>query len=367
MSVPYDRARDASNKGPLNPTQTAASHDYQTGTYFLGLGSGFLVGSTYPQIRSCCLAPNAPDSLYLRTQQLLRLPLEPLSFFLRCSLYQGSMPSLLFTCTNLQMSWLSLKPCGILSFLSLIVYEQQRAWRHLLPTTRVGPLSGCCHTSPDNYVARRANCLRHCSHTLGRRVIDIKTMLVVLAVVALGAFGCAAEEEKPLEKAEKEVGLEEIGVNQKISECMQQHDLPEQHSVFRGPSSEDPARPSQLVGETVKFAQCEWPPSEDAEADGYYEIEVTAVEGPGRSEAEGETVVDRISAPCQKLKMSYSFAQMDVRERRTFEATVDSIVTWEGEPWEGKVPEDLGFYPERGEFVVIRSLRSAADSIACVS
>ena len=191
-------------------------------------------------------------------------------------------------------------------------------------------------------------------------------MLVGLAVIALGAFGCAAEE-KPLEKAEKEVGLEEIDVNQKISKCMQQHDLPEQHSVSGGPSSEGPLRPSQLVGETVKFAQCEWPPPEDAKADGYYEIEVTAVEGPGRSEAEGETVVDRISAPCQKLKMSYSFAHMDVRERRTFEVTADSIVTWEGEPWEGKVPGDLGFYPDRGEFVVVRSLRSAADSIACVS
>ena len=66
MSVPYDRVRDASNKGPLNPTQTAASHHYQTGTYLLGLGSDLLVGPSYPQVRSCYLAPNAPDSLYLR-------------------------------------------------------------------------------------------------------------------------------------------------------------------------------------------------------------------------------------------------------------------------------------------------------------
>ena len=198
-------------------------------------------------------------------------------------------------------------------------------------------------------------------------MVDIKTILIVLATVALGAFGCAAEEEKPLEKAEEEVGLDEIDADQKISRCMQQHDLPEQHSVFRGPSSEGPAGPVQFVGESVKFAQCEWPPPAYAEADGYYEIEITAVEGPGRSEAEGETVVDRISAPCQRLRLSYSFAHMDVRERRTFEVTADSIVTWEGEPWRGNVPGDLKFYSERDEFVVVRSLRSTADSVTCVS
>jgi hypothetical protein len=185
-------------------------------------------------------------------------------------------------------------------------------------------------------------------------------MLLMLLVA-----GCA--QETPIEKAEARAGLDEIDADRQISRCMQLHGLPEQRSVFREPSSEGPAGPVQLPGETVKFAQCEWPPPAHAEADGYYEIEVTAVEGPGRSEAEGETVVDRISAPCQKLSLSYSFAHMEVRERRTFEVRADSIVTWEGEPWQEKAPGDLKFSPERGEFVVVRGLRSTADSATCVS
>jgi hypothetical protein len=170
-------------------------------------------------------------------------------------------------------------------------------------------------------------------------------------------------------QGEEQTPKDNVVAADQVRECMRQHDL--QQAQVRKERDAYSAAGTITTYRTMKFAQCEWPPPNYAGDDGYSEISVTTVEGPGASEAEGETGADRITAPCQKLKLSYSHGKMNYyKHLPPVEVSADSIYTiWnnEIEPWEGK-QYPLGFYPERGEFVVLYPITIySLDEAVCVT
>jgi hypothetical protein len=143
--------------------------------------------------------------------------------------------------------------------------------------------------------------------------------------------------------------------------CMQQHGLSQARAVLKDQSNLD-----QSSYDSKIFAECEWPPQSYSAADGYSEIRVITVAGPGLSEAEGSTEIDRLIAPCKRLRLSYSFGnQGNFDHLPTFVAAADSIVTPEGVSWNGDI-HTLNFYPERNEIIVVRNLSYVLDQVECV-
>jgi len=107
--------------------------------------------------------------------------------------------------------------------------------------------------------------------------------------------------------------------------------------------------------EHADFRSCEWPKSRYADADGFLEIKVSSVTGPGDFEASGVNMADRITAPCPQLTLSYQFGkQGDFQNEPSITVSADTIVTVDGKPWTG-AHQSLPFYPDEGEFVVLRN------------
>ncbi len=123
--------------------------------------------------------------------------------------------------------------------------------------------------------------------------------------------------------------------------------------------------PAEFI-EHVSFRSCTWPKLRYADADGYLEIKVQSVQGPGEGEASGMDYADRIAAPCKQLKVAYQYGHMGVYENRDpFTINANSIVTLDGEPWKNEQGA-LPFYPDAGEFVVLHNGHNGISSADCV-
>jgi hypothetical protein len=128
--------------------------------------------------------------------------------------------------------------------------------------------------------------------------------------------------------------------------------------------------PEKFV-EHVDFRSCSWPRTRYADPDGYFEIKVRSDNGPGDSEASGTDEADRITAPCPQLLVTYQFGAMgDYRNLTPFRVNADTVVSVEDAklwtPPNGNVGETLPFYPDAGEFVVLRSGRYIIANAKCL-
>lgn len=116
----------------------------------------------------------------------------------------------------------------------------------------------------------------------------------------------------------------------------------------------------------ITFRACTWPRSSAADGDGYLEIKVQSVDGPGDNDASGIDLADRIVAPCHQLTVAYQFGHMGAYENQTpFTISADTLVTVDGKPWineNGALP----FYPDAGEFVVLHSTHYMIQSANCL-
>ena len=121
-------------------------------------------------------------------------------------------------------------------------------------------------------------------------------------------------------------------------------------------------------GSRLRFKECKWPPPVYAQADGYSDVVVTNVVGPGTDEASGASEADRIVTGCAKVQLAYSYQNMGV-DQPNAPITLSSgdIVTIEGNPWVKDSPAPLPFYPNRGEMDVIRNGRYRLDSAVCLA
>ena len=116
------------------------------------------------------------------------------------------------------------------------------------------------------------------------------------------------------------------------------------------------------------FLACEWPPPAYANPDGFSEINVAQVTGPGDYEATDATLTDRISLPpdCVNAEVAYTFgAQGDLEHLAPFILRPGDIRgalgEFEADEWENK----LDFYPDRNEAVVLHNANVALDYVRC--
>jgi hypothetical protein len=118
----------------------------------------------------------------------------------------------------------------------------------------------------------------------------------------------------------------------------------------------------------MEFQTCEWPPSQFADADGYWSIRMNQEKGPGDSEATGMSLADRIYGPCQVFEVTYDYGHMgESRHLKPFTVArgAVAITTYDGgEAWTGNRSE-LPFYQDRNEAVVLTSGHYGLVSIRC--
>jgi hypothetical protein len=87
-----------------------------------------------------------------------------------------------------------------------------------------------------------------------------------------------------------------------------------------------PPSPSPIpIGQ--EYLECEWPPPDYADADGYSFVRLLSGEGPGESEASDATVVDRVTASCDRMELTYSFGTQGFDEDfEPFEVALGDVV-----------------------------------------
>jgi hypothetical protein len=115
----------------------------------------------------------------------------------------------------------------------------------------------------------------------------------------------------------------------------------------------------------IDFRSCSWPAASFADGDGFLQIRVRDVRGPGEYEATGITEADRFTAPCSHLLVSYGFGHMgEFSSEKPFRIDADTVIVRETqETW--KNDGHLPFYPDRGEFVVLHNSHYSLQSAAC--
>ncbi|HTJ36004.1 MAG TPA: Hsp70 family protein [Dactylosporangium sp.] len=139
-------------------------------------------------------------------------------------------------------------------------------------------------------------------------------------------------------------------------------DCERQHKMTKAKQTDDNGAGVQ------QFKTCEWPPSKLADADGYWEIIVNSVQGPGDSEATGMSIADRVNGPCETFEMTYDYGHMgESSHLQPFKVPRGSI--WittvnGGERWDGD-RSTLPFYQDRDEAVVLTSGHYGLVTAAC--
>jgi hypothetical protein len=140
-----------------------------------------------------------------------------------------------------------------------------------------------------------------------------------------------------------------------VNACEKAHQLTQQRQ--RATASES----------VTVFSSCTWPAPTYAQADGFAQITVTVVAGPGQSEASGADWVDRITGPCAHFTLTYDFgSQGSADHLQPFDLAAGSVTSVDkpGQAWTGNTA-DFSFYPERDEVDVVRNGRYAVFDVAC--
>lgn len=104
------------------------------------------------------------------------------------------------------------------------------------------------------------------------------------------------------------------------------------------------------------FRFCQWPPPSYADGDGFTEITVDILKGPGAYEALGTTFVDRVHGPCAQFGLAYDFGKQGGFEHLApFPAKPGQLLLGgNGDPYPGS-PSELDFYPDRDEVDVLHN------------
>lgn len=153
---------------------------------------------------------------------------------------------------------------------------------------------------------------------------------------------------------------------ERVQGCEERHGM--KQALEKSTSSETiPAtaiEEAQFV-EHIEFRSCTWPVSSFADGDGYLQISVRTVSGPGDSEASGTDEADRFKAPCRRLRVTYDFGHMgDFEAGKPFFVDADTVVVNGEGLW--KNDGHLPFYPDHGEFVVLHNGHYDLQTAECV-
>ena len=160
---------------------------------------------------------------------------------------------------------------------------------------------------------------------------------------------------------------------ERVQACEERHGMKTAFERIEGPQKVTPSNSPDDITNTFEFHTdfhyCIWPPTKYSDGDGYLEIKVVDVNGPGDSDASGTDDADRITAPCPQVIATYQYGHMgDYKNLEPITVDANAIVTTDGKPWVKKESEaPLPFYPETGEMVVLRSGHYGLESVRCAN
>jgi hypothetical protein len=154
---------------------------------------------------------------------------------------------------------------------------------------------------------------------------------------------------------------------QRVQACEERHGM---KSAFEKSESEETI-PATNIEEAqyishITFQSCAWPKSPHSDEDGYLEIKIRTVKGPGDAEYTGTTYADRITAPCQQLEVQYQLGHMgEYHNEDPFVVKADTVVVRETQHLWRTEDGSLPFYPALGEFVVLHNSHYGLGSAKC--
>ncbi len=83
----------------------------------------------------------------------------------------------------------------------------------------------------------------------------------------------------------------------------------------------------QPTADTTIFATCGWPPTPGADPDGYTAVTNTLVSLPDGSNASSDTQVRRITGPCARFELAFTWGHMgDMKRLPVLTASPDSVI-----------------------------------------
>ena len=151
-----------------------------------------------------------------------------------------------------------------------------------------------------------------------------------------------------------------------VQACEQRHGM--KVSLEKADSTETipaTAYDKEQVVEHIDFRSCTWPKGRYSDGDGFMQISVRTVPGPGEYEATGTTFADRIKAPCDRLVLGYGFGSQGTFDKEPpFTIKADTVMTGENHAlW--KNDNTMPFYPDAGEFVVLHNSHDSLQTAQC--
>ena len=156
---------------------------------------------------------------------------------------------------------------------------------------------------------------------------------------------------------------------ERIQACEDRHKM--KSASDSNESTETVAKGSGAYGQPeqvqhVDFRSCAWPRTPFSEGDGFSQIELRTVTGPGEFEASGTTLGDRFRAQCKKLSVGYGLGVQGYFENeKHLTLRADTIVVApDGTPW--KNDGSLPFYPDEGDFTVLHNTHYRAQNAKCL-
>lgn len=213
---------------------------------------------------------------------------------------------------------------------------------------------------------------------------------VIAAVATLGAAWLAKSGNSkaepapaPLQQTASGAGAMNIGHDayitnykspaeegaERVQACEDRHKMKtasdSNESTETVPKSPGALGPPEQV-QHVDFRTCAWPKTQFSDGDGFSQIQLKTVSGPGEYEATGTTLADRFRAPCGKLSVGYGLGVQGYFENeKHLTLRADSIVVApDGTPW--KNDGSLPFYPDEGDFTVLHNSHYRAQNAKCV-
>jgi len=134
----------------------------------------------------------------------------------------------------------------------------------------------------------------------------------------------------------------------------------------------------------ITFSFCAWLPPAWADRDGYSEIIVRTVPGPGLSEASDANEADYIKIPCHTVQLTYDFeSQGDFEHQPPFTANAGDVLAEDGplptdasqspatanagDVLPSQYRSKLSSYPLRDEVVYLHNDKQGLYSASCVS
>ncbi|GAA3431019.1 hypothetical protein [Kutzneria kofuensis] len=140
-----------------------------------------------------------------------------------------------------------------------------------------------------------------------------------------------------------------------VQQCEALHHMSSQHTLIK-------------VSDTARaYNSCAWPAPSFADADGFTQINVVTVAGPGEYEASDATEVDRITGPCREFRLTYDFGyQGELQHKAPFTAPPGMVTDLDqpGSNWSPGVTA-LSFYPSRNEVDVVHNGHNIVSDVAC--